>query len=382
MALKDQLRNLPLVGTALAVQERYKADAGNQLAAGIAFFGFLSLFPLLLVALSLAGFVLAGDAAAQRQVVDAITSAIPGFRGALGESQVGDAVDSLIANRGGVGLIGLVSLLFSGLRVVDAASVATGRVYRVEVAENAVRTRVRELGVLFLLGVLVVAGAALASLTGAAGALAPVLGLVAALAVDTGLFLTAYRYVNAGPPRITRLWPGAFLGATGWVLLKTFGATFVSDKVAEANALYGTLGGVFALLFLLFLGARLYLYGAELNAVLGDLDGAGGEAEAESLPEPTGRDATREDDVDLRTDQPWPADGRATAPVVGLSPAPRPDEPSTAVSDATTSRLRAADERNRREVEPRPVQRAIAFVLATGLVAVLVKLIGLPGQDE
>lgn len=376
MAFKDRLRGLPLVGTALLVQERYKADAANQLAAAIAFFGFLSLFPLLLVGLSLAGFVLAGDPAAQLEVVDAITGAIPGFSGALGESQIGDAVDSLIENRSGVGLVGLVSLLFSGLRVVDAASVATGRVFRVEAEESAVRTRARELGVLGLLGTLVVVGAGLASLTGAAGFLAPLLGLVAALAIDTTLFLVAYRYVNAGPPRSARLWPGALMGAVGWVVLKTFGATFVSDKVAEANALYGTLGGVFALLFLLFLGARLYLYGAELNAVIANLDDEPDQPVGDVTPD------TPPDPIVLRTDEPWPTDHRVDAHAAPLAPAPRPNEMSAAVSEATTERMRRADQRNREHRDPRPVQRAMAFVLGTGLVAAMIKLIGLPGRQD
>ncbi|MBW3664827.1 MAG: YihY/virulence factor BrkB family protein [Actinobacteria bacterium] len=377
MAIKDRLGQVPLVGTALRVQERYEGDAANQLAAAIAFFGFLSVFPLLLVGLAVAGFVLAGDPAAQREVVEAITGAIPGFQGALGESQIGAAVETLIDNRGGVGIVGLVTLLLSGLRVVDASSVATGRVFRVEAAQNAVQTRLRELGVLAVLGTLVLVGAGMASLTGATGSLATLLGLLAALAIDGLMFLFAYRYLNPGPPPIGRLWPGAVLAATGWVVLKTFGATFVSDKVAEANALYGTLGGVFALLFLLFLGARLYLYGAELNAVLAEDDGSMDADAVDEVPS----DA-RTDPPDLDAPTPWPGDEHIEDHRPPLAPAPAANERSDAVSTATVARLEEADDRTRELRDPHPVQRAIAFVLGLGIVAGLIKAIGLPGRND
>jgi hypothetical protein len=52
--------------------------------------------------------------------------------------------------------------------------------------------------------------------------------------------------------RWRQLFPGALFAAIGWSLLKIFGATWVSNQVADANALYGTLGGVIALMLLFY----------------------------------------------------------------------------------------------------------------------------------
>ena len=71
-----------LLGTARAVHARARAVAVDQLAAGTAYFAFLALVPVLLLATAVAGFAL-DDVDAQRQVATAITAALPGFEAAV-----------------------------------------------------------------------------------------------------------------------------------------------------------------------------------------------------------------------------------------------------------------------------------------------------------
>jgi membrane protein len=73
------IKDRPVVATALRVQERYKEDAAEQLAAAIGFFAFLSLVPLLLLAVSVAGFVYS-DPEDQARVALALTEVLPGSR--------------------------------------------------------------------------------------------------------------------------------------------------------------------------------------------------------------------------------------------------------------------------------------------------------------
>ncbi|MFP4235366.1 MAG: YihY/virulence factor BrkB family protein, partial [Nitriliruptoraceae bacterium] len=299
--MKDRLASVPVLGTALTVQRRYVEDAGDPLAAAIAFFGFLSLFPLLLLGVSIAGFVL-DDPDDQLAVAEAITGSIPGFEQTVeGEDgQVAALLNAVVEQRGTIGLIGFVILLLTGLRVINAAMVATRVVFR-GVVMIGLLAKLRQVLALLGLGVLALASTAASSLAGIGlgqlpGIVAVVLSLGVTYLLDIGLFLGAYVLLSPPVPLSVRdRLPGAMLAAVGWTGLKVAGATWVASQIENANALYGALGSVIALLLLFYLAGRLYVYGAVFAAVryeavhgpLRRLEGAGAEpvAPAEERPE-------------------------------------------------------------------------------------------------
>lgn len=265
-----------LVATALAVHERARVVAVDQLAAGVAYFGFLALIPILLLTTAVAGFVL-DDVEAQRAVTSAVTAALPGLDAAV---EPGGALDTLLATvvrrRGELGLVGGLSLLWVAVRL--AASLMAG----VELAFRAPRTkglaaRARQLAALLALGLVAVVGF---TATGVTSGLLPWLPGVATRVVtfavgagfDVLLFLVAYRVLSADAWRVHV--PGALLGAAGWTALKVFGATVVGIRLQSAGAVYGTLAGAATVLVLLYLMARLFLTGAVLSAVVAEGDGA------------------------------------------------------------------------------------------------------------
>src|SRR6056297_858711 len=187
-SVKDRLASVPVLGTALAVQRRYVEDAGDPLAAAIAFFGFLSLFPLLLLGVSVAGFVL-DDPADQLAVAETITGAIPGFEQTLAgeDSQVAELLAGVVEQRGTIGLIGLATLLLTGLRVINAGMAATRVVFRGAVLTG-VKAKLRQLLALVALGLLVLAGASASSLAGIGiGQLPSAVSVVVSLAVTYAL---------------------------------------------------------------------------------------------------------------------------------------------------------------------------------------------------
>lgn len=407
MAIKDRLYDVPVVGTAVRVQDRYQADAGDQFAGAIGFFGFLSLFPLILLALSVTGYILADASGEQvNEVARAIQDAIPGFSAALGGGDeatgVGQALQTIIDNRGAAGGFGLALLLVSGLRVVNAAQTATLVIFRVDRSQMVgIKQKVKQLAALVLLGLLALAGAAAGSAIGVVSTgrlfegmdvLAPVLTTATTFVLDAGLFLAAYRVFGTrkGPP-VSTLVPGALLAGAGWTVLKLVGATYVSSQVSNASELYGALGGVIGLLLLLYLAGRLYVYGAELSAVRAPNPNDPTETSAE------GGTASRADDRD-----PAAAAGAAGGPPVAEgqplfgahtphetfreTPHERPPrsgstaEPALlapAASDATRSRLAAMPE------PPRGGQgrQALGFALAVGAVAGLVGVLR-PWEDD
>lgn len=385
MAFKDRLYAMPVLGTALRVQDRYKADAGDQFAGAIGFFGFLSLFPLLLLALSAVGFVLA-DASDQQlaDVVETIQGAIPGFSAVLGEGEgIAGALDAVIENRGAVAGVGLVTVVLSGLRIVNSAQTAALVIFRIDLlALSGVKRKVQQLVALVLLGLLAIVGVVAASslgvlenleLFGVMEVLAPVLIWVGTYLLDVLLFLVTYKLLSTvDGPSWRRLVPGALFAGLGWTLLKGFGATYVSQQVARAGDLYGTIGSVIGLLLLLYLAGRLYVYGAELSAVRAPdpdhpSDGAGDEVAGTGAGD-FGAAADRDTDLP-RTDradndgpdhdEPSHDDDRSTADRARLAPT---------ASEETRTRLAAMPE------PPRGGQgrQALAFALGVGALAGLV----------
>lgn len=368
MAIKDRLRSVPVLGTALRVQDRYRQDAADQYAASIGFFAFMSVFPLLLIAASVAGFVLRGDPVLQREFVSAAFDAIPGITAALGAgegtTQLATIIDAMVENAGTIGAWGAGLLLLSGLRVVNAGMMATIAVFQVDVEMTGAGLKLRQLGALIALGGLALAGAAATAMLGVAvrvdvasvgSGLLSIGSVAVSVVLDFLLFSLAYRLLAVGRgPRFRLVWPGALLAAIAWTGLKAFGATYVSGQVAQANDLYGTLGGVIGLLILFYLAGRIYLYGAELSAVLYG----------------PGRDVAARDDAvaDVGDGTPRPEERDAPAPGPVVAP------PSQLqVSRVTAERVAAADDA--RGEHRADVRGALAFVLALAAIGGLVRFL-------
>ena len=278
MSLRDRLVQQPAIATAIAVQNRYRVDAADQLAAAISFFGFVSVFPLLTLALAGAGYVL-DDPEDQVELALTLTDAIPGFEALLSDEQgapgVAALIENVVASRRTIGAIGLVTLLVSGLKVVASAMTATRVVFRATLLIG-VRARVRQLLAMLGLGMLALMAVGGSSIAGTGLGLAPpvvtfLLALAVTFALDFVLFLGAYTLLSPSSSlSVRRMVPGALFAAVGWSLLKVAGASYFGRQVESANALYGALGGVIGLLLLFYVGGRLYLYGAELSAVLAE----------------------------------------------------------------------------------------------------------------
>ncbi len=246
-------------GTVLSVQKRYGELNGNYLASSVTLSAFLSIFPLLLFAIAVLGFVSAGSPHLATDVVDRL--ALKGEAATAITSAIGTAQHS----RKAASVFGVVGLLWSGLGLVAAVQYAINAAW--QVTGRGWRDKLE--------GLLWLAGATLLFLTSFAtsaviailpGFLAP-LGIVAGLSVNMGLWLWTFKVLGTRDVGWKALLPGAVTGAIGLEVLKAIGAFYVPKAVASASALYGTLGVVFAILaWLLFFG-RLVVYAAVVNVV-------------------------------------------------------------------------------------------------------------------
>lgn len=109
--LTRQRRERPWLDHLMRAQEAFTERYGNHYAAAITYFSVLSLFPLLMIAFAVAGFVLVGNAALLAEMKNGITEAVPSGLG----TTINDVVDEAIKSRGTVGILGLLAAFYSGL---------------------------------------------------------------------------------------------------------------------------------------------------------------------------------------------------------------------------------------------------------------------------
>jgi len=249
-----------------AVVRKFGDDRAGNLAALLAYYGFFSLFPLLLVLVTVLGFVLAGHSGLQDRIIHSALAQFP----VLGR-QIGDDIGSLKGS--GLALaVGLVGTLWAGLGITQQAQAAMNIVWGVPRKSwpSFWLRLARGFGVLGVLGLGALAATGLSGLGTVAGL--PVVGRVlpfaGTLLLNLALFEFAFVVLTGVPVPWRRLLPGTALAGVGWSLLQVLGSYYITHQVKNASQVYGTLAFVIGLLSWLYLGAQLFLYAAELNVVL------------------------------------------------------------------------------------------------------------------
>jgi membrane protein len=260
----DDAQQRSFLAVPVAVWRKFTDDQGGSLGATIAFHGFFSIFPLLLVLVTIAGYVFDGNPGLERRVVGSALRQFPVVGADIGRNVHALGGDVLTV------VVGIVLALWSGLAVVSATQRAMDQIWDVPVRARpgAVRSRLRGLVLLLALGVLGAAGAIVAT---AGRALPGVLGTGAALAlafaINVGLFVAVFSLTTSAENRPRDVLPGAAAAAFAWTLLQAAGAYLVDRKVRGASDVYGFFAVVIGLLSWLYLGAQITLLCAELNVV-------------------------------------------------------------------------------------------------------------------
>lgn len=266
-ALQRRRRRL---GFPLAVVYKFVDDQGGYLAALITYYGFLSLFPLLLLLSTVLGYVLATDPAAQQQVLGSALAQFPVIGSQLKDpGRIGG---------GAVGLaVGVLGALYGGLGAGNAVQNAMNTAWGVprNSRPNPIAGRVRGLKLLGTAGLALIGTTVLSSLAAGAaqlagpdlGQLTKVLLVAASVALNSGAFLLVFRTATARPLSVSDVAPGAVAAAVVWQLLQWFGAGYVGHVVKHASATNGVFAlvlGLFAFLYLASVGLVLC---AEVNVV-------------------------------------------------------------------------------------------------------------------
>jgi YihY family inner membrane protein len=249
-----------------AVVKKYGDDQAGRHAALLAYYGFFSLFPLLLVAVTVIGFILQGRSDLADRIVDSAAAQFP----IIGTSIQKTVAGSRLRGSGLVLAVGAAFALWGGLGVADAAQAAMNGIWNVPRRRypNFLLRRLRGLAWLVVLGGGLLAASVAAGFAHAAGsALSGVGGVAASAVVNTLLFLVGFRVLTVRNIPVRWLLPGAVLAALAWALLQWLGGWYVGRQLTRATNTYGTFALVIGLLSWLYLAATVTLYAAELNAV-------------------------------------------------------------------------------------------------------------------
>jgi membrane protein len=262
-AVDQAQQRRPWLAVPVATYKKFGDDQAGNLAALIAYYAFASVFPLLLVFITVLNIVLKNNEKLRTHLLSTALKQYPG---------IGTQLVHPLSKTGLALVIGLVLTFYGARGVANAMQNALNSVWEIPKSGRPGFPwgTLRSFGLIGVIGPGVIATITLSSIAGGTGHLGGVLGKVAAavvsLILNVGLFWLGFRLATARevPWRDLRL--SAILAAVAWQILQLVGGYFIGHQLAN-NSSYGVFGVVLGLLAWFYLQAQLTLYVVELNVV-------------------------------------------------------------------------------------------------------------------
>lgn len=246
-------------GFVYGVVKKAGDDKGSQLAALITYYGFFSLFPLLLVAFTILGFVLQGNPSLRDDVASTLQERLP---------LPGISADSI--NGSGFALIiGVLLTLWSGLGATQVAQDALNTVWDVPRTDQPtfIKKRLIGLSILAVIGVGLIAATAASSLASFLGPVAGIGGALASVILNSIVIAALFRIMVERKLEWSEIRLGAIVGGVGWTILQLVGGWYTQRLVDNADKTYGTFAVVIGLLSWIYLQSQVFVYAAEIASV-------------------------------------------------------------------------------------------------------------------
>ncbi len=255
------------LGFPLAVRKKFGDDQAGNLAMLVAWFAFVSIFPLMLVLVTVLDLVLKNNPELQRRLVK---SALHGY------PLIGQQLDNIgPMHQSGLPLaVGLVGTFLGALGVANAMQNALNAVWEIPIAHRPgfPWSWLRSIGLILVIGLGLIGTTILSTTASRAGGVfnsdvATVAAFVVSLAASIGLFWVAFRIGTAREIGWRRQWPGAVIAGVIWQILQAVAGYFISHQLAHASPIYGTFAIVIGLIAWLYLVAQLTLYAVQISVV-------------------------------------------------------------------------------------------------------------------
>jgi membrane protein len=289
------MRGAKLIGVVKETASDWSKDNATRLAAALAYYTVLSLAPLLVLAVSVAGLVF-GQEAARGQIANELAAVVG--------PQAGKGIETMLANAkspedGTIGsIVGVVALMFGASGVFGELQASMNRIWNVEAKPGKgvwgyLRQRFFSfsmvLGVAFLLLVSLVLSAALTAVGAyfshalpGGEALWQVLNFVLSLAVITLVFALIFKVV----PDVKIAWRDVWIGAAvtaGLFTVGKFGLDMYLGRASVASP-YGAAGSLIVLVIWVYYAAQILFMGAEFTQVYARHRGARIEPSDHAVP--------------------------------------------------------------------------------------------------
>lgn len=259
-------RRHPRAAFPLGVVYKYADDFGGYLAALLTYYAFMSLFPLLLLASSVLGFVLRGNPQLQHDVLQSALAEFP---------VIGDQLHRPGRLGGGTAgiVVGVIGALYGSLGAAQALQYTMNTAWSVprNNRPNPLKARGRSLVLVAAGGLALLASTGLSAIgtsnVGSFGWLLRAFTIAGSMAINVAVFLVAFRVATTRELRTRELAPGAISLAILWQLLQSFGVTYTNHVIRHANATNGVFAIVLGLVSFLYLAAVATVLCVEINVV-------------------------------------------------------------------------------------------------------------------
>jgi len=255
----------------VATLKKFQEDRAVSLAALIAYYGFVALFPLLLVLVTVLNIALKDNEALQHELLDSALAQYP----VIGQQIKNMANLHALPATGLPLVVGLVFLLLGARGAAGAMQNALCEVWDIPRASRPKfpRSQVNAMVLILVVGTGLVlttflsglAGGVAHVLTGAGGHIGTI---AVSLLLNFGMFWLGFRLATLHRVRWRDLWIGAAIAAAVWQVLQLAGGYVVAHQLQRSSELYGVFGVVLGLLTWLFVEAEVTLFAAEIDVVL------------------------------------------------------------------------------------------------------------------
>lgn len=254
-----------IAAPAYGVVKKFSDDQANLLVVALGWYGFTAIYPLMLVVITVFGFIGIGSLGSGLvRTLHQFPVIGQQFTPGQGGKELHGSVTGLV--------IGVVGLFYGAQGVTQIAESAMSQVWNVPRFERpGFKDRLgRSVGGLAVIGIAFLVNAAVAGIATSSGrsyALRiPV--LAALLLVNAAFYFGAFRILTPKEVESRALFPGSVLGAVSFTLLITVGTGLVEHQLRNESATYGAFASVIGVVAFLLLLAKLSVYAAELNPVL------------------------------------------------------------------------------------------------------------------
>jgi len=250
---------------------------GSENAAALSYYALFSLFPLLMVLISIAGFILKSQTAYDK-VIEYVLIVLPNARSLIERN-----IDVILNRSGTIGLIGIVGSIWSASGFFNTLVRHINYAWHTGKPSGFIRTRLMALAMVIILALLFslsLLSSSVLKLINMANLLLPIgetlertplwpwLQALVPVVFTFLMFLIIYRYIPGKHVQWRACLWGALWTSLIWELGKRLFILYLSSGLARYEIVYGSLGTVLALMFWIYVSCMIVLLGAHLTATI------------------------------------------------------------------------------------------------------------------